>query len=119
MKLAIITLCLFFITKMAYGLWGDYNNDYWSCVYFTAQYIMMIGLLRYIYLVAHTRLQRQIIGLGILYFSAMLITECICLFRIDLYNVLVSNAGYWGAEVIVLLIGLAFINFIRLKSHDN
>ncbi len=114
MKLVIISLGLFFIMKMVYGFWGDYNSDYWSVVYYIFHYTMMSSFLRYIYLAGQSKLQRSFFLVGLIYFVALLLLHLVCLFKIELYREFIAGAGYFGVGAVVLTIGILFI---KIKSH--
>lgn len=113
MRLVIIALGLFFSMKLVYGFMGDYSSDYWSTVYYIANYFLMTSLMWYMYVQAHSILQRYFFMLGVVYFFGLLVLHIVCLFRIELYTSLVSQVGYYGIGAIILTIGILYIKFKR------
>lgn len=115
MKLVIITLGLFFAVKLIYGFWGDYYSEYWSVVYYIANYGLMTSLLWFMYVQAHSVLQRSFFMLGAVYFAGLLLLHIVCLFEIGLYETLVARVGYVGIGTIILTIGILYIKFKMKK----
>lgn len=119
MKLAIISLFIFFAMKLVYCYWGDYTSYYWTVGYYSGLYFLLFSILNYVRMVALTKLQRQFFTLGAAYFAVLLIVHLICFINIDLYVQLVAEVGRISIGVITLLFGLTIINYLRIKSHDS
>lgn len=119
MNLAAISLIIFFIVKMIYGYWGDYASTYWAVIYYVPLYFMLASVMRYMSMLAITRLQRQLFILGGVYFGVLMILNAVCLFNIDWYAPLLAGGGKMTTTLAVLCIGLIAINYLRIKSHDS
>jgi len=119
MNLAAISLIIFFIVKMVYGYWGDYASTYWTVIYYVPLYFMLTSVMRYMSMLAITRLQRQLFTLGAVYFGVLMILNAVCLFNIDWYMPLLASGGKITTTLGVLFIGLIVINYLRIKSHGT
>ena len=104
--------------KLVYNQFGDYENNYWAIVYYIPSYFLYISLLLHARTLAFSRLQRHFLGVGIIYFGSLLLTNLVCLFKIELFNTLLSGVGKWSVGAVTLLTMFLIINYIRWKSHD-
>lgn len=119
MKLVVVSLSLFFIMKMIYGYWGDYESDQWAIAYYIPLYLVMVSFMRYMRISSYTRLQRQFFGMGLVYFTTLIVVHLICIFKINLYYTLIEKDKHVSAGMITLFVCLFVINYLRLKSHDR
>ena len=117
MKLVIISMAIYFVFKSVYGHWGDYESDYWSAVYYAFKYALTLSLLLFVHKRCLVKLQRWSIRVGLLYFGFLMLLHMVCLFKISLYRTLISHGAYIGVDIVVLTIGILFINFLSIKSH--
>ena len=142
MKLAMISVVVFFIMKLIYGTPGDhYYNDYWHIFYWIFNYIMMASLFRVAYLYSITKRQRWFFLLWTIYFSVMSATHIVYLFAeskvemikyggeikecvsIELYRRMNAGDGWFGVGsiliMIVLIINIVLMIIEEIKSHGT
>lgn len=119
MKLVIISLTMYFIMKLVYSYFGDYNSEYWAVSYYMINYFLKISLLLFVVKQTYTKLQRSLIWIGILYFGVLLLMNFACLLHIEWYVNLVSGVGKWGLSIAVLVLSIIFINYLRLRNYAS
>ena len=117
MKLVIISLGLFFVMKINYAFWGDYYSIHWDIVYYLINYFMMASLFWYLFTQAWNKVQRHILLFATIYFGVLFFEHVICIFKTDLYNVLIVEVGYYSAGIMLMNIGIPFI-VLNLKVRS-
>ena len=143
MKLAMISVVLFFIMKLIYGMPGDhYYNDYWHVFYYILNYTMMATLFRVAYLFSITKRRVWFFKLWSIYFAIMAASHVVYLFAesknemvqyggelkefvsIELYRKMNASSGFFGVGSICLMLvlsikmGLMIYDHFRNKSYD-
>jgi len=117
MKLVIISLGIFFAMKINYAFWGDYYSIHWTIVYYLVNYFMMMSLFWYLFTKARNKIQRHILLFAVIYFGVLFLEHIVCLFKTDLYNILIVEVGYYSIGIMVLNIGIPFI-LLNLKMRS-
>lgn len=119
MKLAKISLILYIAMKLIYGYWGDYFEEvyYWSASYYVISYLMCAFIVRGLYLYSLTVSDRYLFGLAFVYFMAITIVYVVILFKIEWYEILITQRKKVTAGQGIFVGGLAVINFLRIKRY--
>lgn len=119
MKLAAISLIVFFAVKLIYGYWGEYGCITQSSLVWVSFYFMLASFCRALAVSSIRKTQRYLFWVGAIVFVVLMVVNLACVINNDLFYTLITRSEKISFGCAAVIIGAIAMNYIIIKSHDR